>query len=308
MVLSQSSMNRQCRSGTSHSGSDVGRAPTSPNAALRMLLAIALLSWAPAAAAQKCSGLTATNLVFTNYSPFGPGVSATSMITYTCDPGVTQAWIGIADIRALSFAGNRMQYEIYTSADRSAVWPGAPPLAVPAGPANTVTAYGFLPPQDAAAGTYSGTQRVILYTGANQAKTDQLVMQVSAIVAPACTIGAGTLAFGGYDPVGANATAPLDAQGTFQIACTRNTAYAVGLGPGSFASGATRRMANGAERLAYELYSDPGRTAVWSAASTVAGTALGIAPVTLTVYGRVPGGQAVAPGAYADTVQSTINF
>ncbi|HEY6003922.1 MAG TPA: spore coat U domain-containing protein [Anaeromyxobacter sp.] len=273
-----------------------------------MLLAIVLLSWAPVAAAQKCSGLTATNLVFTNYAPFGPGVSATSTITYTCDPGVTQAWIGIADIRALSSAGNRLQYEIYTSADRSAVWPDAPPIAVPAGPTNTVTAYGFLPPQDAAAGSYSGTQRVVLYSGSNQVRSDQIVMQVSAIIAPACTIGAGTLAFGGYDPIGANATTPLDAQGTFQVACTRNTVYAVGLGPGSFAAGATRRMANGTQRLGYELYSDPGRTAVWSAASTVAGTAPSISPVTLTVYGRIPAGQSVTAGAYADTVQSTINF
>jgi spore coat protein U-like protein len=133
-------------------------------------------------------------------------------------------------------------------------------------------------------------------------------MAVQAIIAPACTIGAGALAFGGYDPIGANATAPLDAQGSFQVACTRNTVYAVALGPGSFAAGATRQMANGAQRLAYELYSDPGRTAPWSGASTVAGTAASILPVTLTVYGRIPAGQGVSPGSYADTVQSTINF
>ena len=301
-------MSGQCHGGTSHPGPDVGRTATSRSAALRMLLAIALLSWAPVAAAQKCSGLAATNLVFTNYSPFGPGVSATSTVTYSCDPGVTQAWIGVFDQRSLGSAGNKLQYELYASADRSVVWPDAPPLAVPAGPTNTVTVYGFLPPQDAAAGSYAGTQRVVLYTGAGQAKTDQIVMQVTALIASACTIGAGTLAFGGYDPIVANATAPLDAQGTFQVACTRNTTYTVGLGPGSFAAGATRQMANGAQRLAYELYSDPGRTAVWSATSTLSGTAPSISPVTLTVYGRVPGGQAVGPGAYADTVQSTINF
>jgi spore coat protein U-like protein len=309
-------MNRQCRSRTSHSGSDVGRGPTRAMAPLRpvlagrlrLVLAIALLAWAPVAAAQRCSGLAATNLTFTNYSPFGPGVAATSTITYTCDPGVTQAWIGISDIRALSASGNRLQYELYQNADRSAVWPDAPPVAVPAAASNTVTVYGFLPPQDAAAGNYVGTQRVVLYTGASQTRTDQVIMQVTAAVAPACTIGAGTLAFGGYDPVGSNAAAPLDAQGTFQVACTRDTTYAVGLGVGSFAAGATRRMANGAERLAYELYSDPGRTAAWSGTGTLSGTAPSISPITLTVYGRIPAGQAVASGAYADTVVSTINF
>jgi spore coat protein U-like protein len=301
-------MKRQCRGRRSYPGPDVGRAPTSGIAPLRLVLAVALLAWAPAAAAQRCTGLTATSLVFTNYTPFGPGVSATSTVTYACDPGVTQAWIGIFDQRALASAGNKLQYEIYQSADRSAVWPDVPPVAVPASPNGSVTVYGFLPPQDSAAGSYGGSQRVVLYTGSNQARTDQVVMQVSAIIAPACTIGAGTLAFGGYDPIGVNAATPLDAQGTFQVACTRNTVYAVGLGPGSFASGATRQMASGAQRLAYELYSDPGRTAVWSGASAVPGTAPSISPVTLTVYGRIPGGQGVVPGAYADTVQSTINF
>jgi spore coat protein U-like protein len=303
-------MSMTCQFGTraSHLGADVGRAPTSWGASARLVLALALALWAPAAAAQKCSGLTVTSMVFTNYTPFGPGVSATSTITYSCDPGVTQAWIGIFDQRTLGSGGNKLQFQVYEDSAHSVVWPDAPPAAVPVGASVSVTAYGFLPPQDAAAGNYSGTQRVVLYTGPNQSKTDQAVIVVSAVIAPTCTIGSGALAFGGYDPIVANASAPLDAQGTFQIACTRNTTYAVGLGLGSFASGTTRRMAGGAQRLAYELYSDPGRTAVWSVAGTVGGTAPSSAPITLTVYGRIPAGQAVAPGAYADTVQSTVNF
>ena len=302
------SMTWQCGTHASHPGADVGCAPTWRAAAVRLVVAIALALWAPAAAAQKCSGLTVTPMVFTNYSPFGAGVSATSTITYSCDPGVTQAWIGIFDKRALAAGGNSLQYEIYEDSAHSIVWPSAPPAAVPVGTNVTLTAYGLLPPQDVAAGSYTGTQRVVLYSGASQQKTDQATMQVSAVIVPACTIGAGTVAFGGYDPIVANATTPLDAQGTFQVACTRNTTYAVGLGLGSFASGSTRQMASGAQRLAYELYSDPGRTAVWSTTGTVGGAAPSIAPITLTVYGRIPGGQSVAPGAYADTVQSTINF
>jgi spore coat protein U-like protein len=300
-------MNRQSRS-AAHSTAGVGR-PTTSIAALRVAIALAALAWAPAAAAQRCSGLAATPMVFTGFTPFGPGVAATSTITYTCDPGVTQAWIGIFDKKQLASAGNILLFDIYTTSDRSQPWPDAPPLAVPVGTSVvTVTAYGFLPAQDAAAGTYTGTQRVVLYTGANQARADQVTLQVSVSVPPACTVGAGTLAFGAYDPIVANAITPLDAQGTFQIACTRNTSWSVALGQGNFAAGAVRRMASGAQRLAYELYRDAGRTAVWSAAGTVNGTAPSSAPITLTVYGRIPAGQPVTQGNYADTVQSTVNF
>ncbi len=67
-------------------------------------------------------------------------------------------------------------------------------------------------------------------------------------------------------------------------------------------------MASGAQRLRYELFSDPARTAVWNTTSTVGGTATSIQPIPLTVYGRVPAGQGVGVGSYADAVQSTINF
>lgn len=301
-------MIRQSSRESAHAAAGVGGAPTSRRAWLRLAAALAIAAWAPAAAAQRCTGLAATSMVFTGLSPSGPGVAATATLTYSCEPGATQAWIGIFDQRSVKSSGNALQFEIYQGPDRSTVWPGAPPLAVPVGPAVSVTVYGFLFPQDAAAGTYTGAQRVVLYTGNSQGKTDQVNLPVSAIVPPSCTIAAGTLAFGGYDPLGANAASPLDAQGTLQIACTRNTIYAVGLGQGSFPAGATRRMASGTERLAYELYRDPARTAPWSTTATVGGTAPSTAPIVLTVYGRIPGGQAVLAGAYADTVQSTVNF
>jgi spore coat protein U-like protein len=301
-------MIRQSRRETAHAATAVGGAATSRRAWLRLAAVLAVAAWAPAAAAQRCTGLAASSMVFTGFGPSGPGVAATATLTYSCEPGVTQAWIGIFDQRAVKSSGNTLQFEIYQGPDRSTVWPDAPPLPVPVGVNVSVTVYGFLFPQDAAAGTYTGAQRVVLYAGSNQNKTDQVNMLVSAIVPPSCTIAAGTLTFGGYDPLGANAASPLDAQGTLQIACTRSTIYAVGLGPGSFPSGATRQMASGTERLAYELYRDAGRTAKWSTTATVGGTAPSTAPIVLPVYGRIPGGQAVLAGPYGDIVQSTVNF
>jgi spore coat protein U-like protein len=269
----------------------------------------AALAWAPGAAAQLCTGLAATDMVFTGYTPFGAGVAATSTITYRCDPGVTQAWIAVNRSRTLRAGTQTMAFELYQAPDRVTPWLSGTLVPVPAVANGSVTVYGFLPPQDAAAGSYTATLSVRIYVGPSRWRTDTTNLRVSTSgFVPTCIIGAGTLAFGNYDPAGANAAAPLDASGTFQVACTRNASYTVGLGAGSFAAGAARRMANGTARLGYELYADAARTAVWSGTATTGGTAASIAPIALTVYGRVPAGQTVPAGAYADTVQSTINF
>jgi spore coat protein U-like protein len=296
----------------SAAAADVGArsGPSRAGQRVRACLAIALALWAPAVlAAPTCTLDTPTELVFTGYTPFGAGVSATATITYRCPPPVGNVWIGIAGARVMTAGGDSLQLELYQSPYPGALWGDQPPVAVPSTTKGSVTVFGFLPPQDAAAGSYRGTFLATIYTDTPQTASDTttLVASTSGFV-DTCTIGAGTLAFGSYDPVGAHAASPLDAQGTIQIACTRATSYAVGLGAGGFASGAMRQMANGAGRLQYELYTDPGRTTAWSSTTTVAGTAASTAPVPLVVHGRVPGGQAAPAGAYADTVVSTINF
>jgi spore coat protein U-like protein len=144
-----------------------------------------------------------------------------------------------------------------------------------------------------------------------QAQTAQANLAVGATVIRNCTITAGTLAFGNYDPIVANDTTPLDQSGTFTVTCTRGGAPAVwvGMGNGLNYSGG-RRMTDGAEFLNYELYSNAGRTTVWG---NLVGTGLvvsqnGRTPVTVTVYGSVAAGQDVLAGGYADTVVMTVNF
>jgi spore coat protein U-like protein len=147
-----------------------------------------------------------------------------------------------------------------------------------------------------------------------QAGTATSNLTVTATVPSVCVMTPGTLAFGSYDPVGANATAPLNATGTFTVACTKNTAYTVTLGLGSnsaSAIGTTRAMKDPgtAAFLSYEIYTTTARTAVWNTTNTVTGTAATTAPITLTAYGQVPSGQSVpAATGYTDTVVSTVNF
>src|SRR5688572_29204745 len=96
-------------------------------------------------------------------------------------------------------------------------------------------------------------------------------LTVNATVVKNCTISTAPVAFGNYDPVAANATAPLDGVGTVTVTCTKGAPAKVGLGVGSNAQGTVRRMiATAAEYLAYELYKDTGRTSVWGDALSTA--------------------------------------
>jgi spore coat protein U-like protein len=144
-------------------------------------------------------------------------------------------------------------------------------------------------------------------------------LAVSANVAGSCTItGTTALAFGAYDPADVNFAANLDATGSVTVRCTRGTVASVNLGQGlNAAAGSTcvtpqRRMSDGGtERLGYALYQDAARSTVWGCDTTndQSYTSAGpSAPTTLTVYGRIPGGQDAAPGSYSDTVVVTVSF
>lgn len=142
---------------------------------------------------------------------------------------------------------------------------------------------------------------------------------VTASVARSCSItGTSDVAFGAYDPADVNFATPLDASGSVTIRCTKNTTYDIALGQGAnAASGSTcvaplRQMASGAERLAYGLFSDAGRTTAWGCDAsndvTRTETTGPSSPDTVTVYGRIPAAQDVADGSYSDSVTVTVTF
>lgn len=126
-------------------------------------------------------------------------------------------------------------------------------------------------------------------------------LTVNASVAANCTIGAGTLNFGPYDPVVTNAAANLDASTTMAVACTK------GVNPSITTAAPGGAMTGGSDSLNYLLFSDSGRTT-----SFVPGYSMGAAPGkaarNLNIYGRVAGGQDVGVAAYSGTITFTVNF
>ena len=146
-----------------------------------------------------------------------------------------------------------------------------------------------------------------------QAATATANLSVSATIANNCTITTAAVGFPAYDPIVTHSAAPDDStSGSVTITCTKGSAATIGLGLGSNASGSQMRMLNGAANfLNYALYQDAGRLTVWgnSGAGLLSPVAApSKAPRTFTVYGRIPAGQDLPAGTYADTVTATVNF
>jgi spore coat protein U-like protein len=142
-------------------------------------------------------------------------------------------------------------------------------------------------------------------------------LSVTATVSPSCIVSTVPVAFGAYDP---SATLATDTSGSVSVTCTVGTAYSIALdageNPATPGNAATRRMlANGSSHLGYVLYLDAAHATIWgdgnngtsvnpiAASHTGDGTAQ-----SHTVYGRIPAGQYVEAGAYADMVIATITY
>lgn len=147
------------------------------------------------------------------------------------------------------------------------------------------------------------------------AVTSNTNLSVTATVQGFCTISDGTLAFGNVSSTGSQGSPTLtnvDGSATITAMCNKGTVGTISADMGLNPDGSTiRRMASGAERLAYELYTDSARTTTLRPATTTftitgAGTS-----ETKTIYGRIPGGSNInnaANGSYADTVVLTVAY
>jgi len=150
-----------------------------------------------------------------------------------------------------------------------------------------------------------------------QTSPQTTTFQVTATVVSGCVIdSASTLAFGTYAPT---AGAPVDQQSSIVLRCTSTTPYTLALNGGTTPGGtaASRLMLNvgTSQTLQYNLYTGAGRTTVFGdgtgGTSTVTGTGQGASlanQITVPVYGRIPGGQTVAPGSFSDTITATLTF
>ena len=158
-----------------------------------------------------------------------------------------------------------------------------------------------------------------------RAASSSTTIAVSASVTQNCTISTtAALAFASYDPIGANASAALNATGQISVACSKGaTGLTIGIDSGAHVSGSQRQMLGSvaAGMLQYNLFQPPNNTprtpcsfpAVTNWTNTGAGLFTLSSATTkearvYNVCGTIPGGQDVAADAYADTVSATINF
>ena len=158
-------------------------------------------------------------------------------------------------------------------------------------------------------GACSALMPAMATVSADPQATSQL--QVTTTVVGKCTITTQDVTFGNYDPVVANATAPLDGAGGVTISCTQGTVATIGIDVGSNSQGSLRRMAGGTKFLSYELYKDSARAQVWGsagAAAMVLPAAPSMQPRTYQIYGRLPPAQDVPSGAYIDRALATVSF
>ena len=139
-----------------------------------------------------------------------------------------------------------------------------------------------------------------------------------------CTIGATVAAFGNYD-----GTQNDTGASTISGSCSRGNnpdpdinSPIISLSAGVSGGYASRQMANGTNRLNYNLFIDVNRTTVWGdgigSTSTVAalnllGNGRFLNPnqtrnFSFTAYGRTPASQSVASGSYSDSITITLTF
>ena len=145
-------------------------------------------------------------------------------------------------------------------------------------------------------------------TPASATTTKTATFLVSLQITSDCAISTNPLNFGSSGVL----AAAINQTTTLSVTCSNTTPYNVGLDAGN-ASGSTvaaRLLANGAATVAFQMYSDSGRSTVWGntiGTNTVSGTGSGSAQ-TLTVYGQVPAQATPTANTYTSTVTASITF
>jgi len=143
------------------------------------------------------------------------------------------------------------------------------------------------------------------------AGTATTTFAVNATVVATCSVSAGPLNFGAAIPSPVNDN--IDATGTITATCSSSVPYNVALsaGQGAAATMAVRKLTSGTNAMDYALYTDAARSSVWgdgtagSVVNNLTGTG---AAQAITVFGRIPAGQAPMAGIYSDRITVTVNF
>jgi spore coat protein U-like protein len=147
---------------------------------------------------------------------------------------------------------------------------------------------------------------VVLLPKPAPAPTTTGTLAVSAVVQTSCSLTGGTMSFGTYTS-GQTSNLDVDGQIAFANCPTGNLVFE--LDGGGTGNTTARKMTSGSNQLAYQLYRNTTRSAIFATGSNayteirlVAGGG------TIPVYGRITGNQTVPAGNYADTVNVTLTF
>jgi spore coat protein U-like protein len=159
-----------------------------------------------------------------------------------------------------------------------------------------------------------------------QAAGTSTQIPVTANVPQTCSVStSNALAFGAYDAVATNRTAPLNASGTISVSCAKGaTGLQIGMNNGAHNVDGQRQMvgaASAANLLSYNIFQPPSNTPgtacifpgtkAWGAegASTfVVGSPTSNAARNFNVCGTVPAAQDVSVDSYSDVLTAVINF
>lgn len=239
---------------------------------------------------------------------------------------------GTTSPREMAFGTSDLYYDIYQNAARTQRWgsvfaagSGTPtplfiPLPASAGTPVTRTqilylklfsgqqvavpgpyTHDYANNQTAAQAVYSTTASCPSYSAVGRP-----AFMVTATVEAGCEVNANPMNFGTHGILNIN----VDAMADVDVRCTSTTDYAIALGNGQNGSSATtRKMALGGDFIAYGLYSNPGRDAVFgsTAGQTVEGTGSG-SSIATPVYGRVPPQDTPPAGTYKDVVVVSVIY
>jgi spore coat protein U-like protein len=117
-----------------------------------------------------------------------------------------------------------------------------------------------------------------------------------------------SLAFGEYVVTRAS---PTDTTGTLTLVCDPNSVVRVHLSQGNSGTFNPRRMQSGISVLAYNVYTDSGRTKIWGDGSGGTDYVTFTRQVfpSFTLYARIPALQKnLGTGTYTDTLKVTVLF
>jgi spore coat protein U-like protein len=130
-------------------------------------------------------------------------------------------------------------------------------------------------------------------------------------VVTACRVNVSDLSFGSYT---SNSTTPVHGQTSIQLLCAPGTSAEIsldaGTSPGRNTSRRNMQQDSGNDKMDYDLFQDAGRTIHWGdrSGNDTKEVVTADAPLTIPIYGEIPGGQRVRDGTYSDVITISVSY